>query len=433
MSFALACSAGAQDSGGLNASLSVSQTLRYSTNDGFGSGDGTFRAQTDLGFSLSSQTRTDGLTLQANSGLYVTGDDFEIGIKDPSLSLAYQRTSKRSDFTARLSYRTLDLGSYIASDEDDLSLTILDNGTRKNVDGSVALVFGKDMPLGGTVSLSRSSVDYEDVADPDLVDSVTTSLASQVNLKIDHRITGRVTASWSELDQDVADRVTIVGGVGADFLVNKNLTVGADLTYNVVETTNATSSSTNEGWGASVNATQRLPDGSISGEFRTGFNQNGRESSVNISGQRQLKNGTLGASIGGTLSDDSDFAPLYGLSYSTELVKGGMLSAKLTQSFNVANDGAETVATNMNVSYQTALTRVSNISTAFTFRDSKGVNVDGEDASRMDLSVRYRHELARDWGLVGGYTYSYATEDGQDDRSTNTVFVGLDKTFNWHP
>ena len=110
-----------------------------------------------------------------------------------------------------------------------------------------------------------------------------------------------------------------------------------------------------------------------------------------------------------------------------------MLSANLSQSFNVANDGAETVYTSMKLSYQTALTRVSNISTAFTFRDSKGVNVDGEDASRMDLSVRYRHELARDWGLVGGYTYSYATEDGQDDRSTNTVFVGLDKTFNWRP
>ncbi len=41
--------------------------------------------------------------------------------------------------------------------------------------------------------------------------------------------------------------------------------------------------------------------------------------------------------------------------------------------------------------------------------------------------------LLGDWGLVSGYTYSFATSDGSEDRDSNTIFFGVDRAFEWRP
>ena len=432
--------ADAQELGGANLTFNVSQTLRYTDNSGFDAdGDSAFRSQTDLGFGYSSQTRSDDFSISVNSGFILSpNDDVDTGIIEPTVRLNYRRTGKTSEFTVGGSFRSVDLDNFVVGDdENDSDVFVLDGGTRTDINGSVGLVFGEGLPLGGSLSLSQSIRDYSDTSDPDLSDETTTRASGTLFLRFDDRITGRLTSSWTDLDEsddvDGTDRTTITYGAGLDFLVNRTLTTGIDVTYFDIETVEGGVTTQEDGIGLTLTANQTLPNGSLRGRLSTEIEQNGRRDSFSVDRDYELKNGNFGWTFGGSQSEVADFSPIYGLRYNTELVRGGNLGANLSQTYNVDADGDEEINTNLTVSYNQALSRVSNFSTSFSFRDNNVVSGDEADASRWDLSLRYRHNLTRDWGLVGGYTRSFATADDEADRSSNTVFVGIDRSFGWRP
>jgi len=433
---ALASFAGAQESGGSNLTFSVGQTLRYTTNDGFDAdADSAFRAQTNLGFAYRSETRRDSFALSVNSGFTFSPDDGgDTGVIEPTVNLSYGRTSKSAEFTLNGSFRSIDLDGFVDEDSDG-DLVAFDGGTRTDINGSIGLVFGKNAPLGGSFNVSQSIRDYSDTTDPDLLDVVTTHADGTITLKFDDRFTGRLFAGWTDTDEDNGgtDRTTTRVGAGLDILVDPTLTAGMDLTYANTETAESGVSASEDGLGLSLRANKRLPNGSLSARISTDIEQNGRRTSFSIDRDYELKNGNFGFTFGGSQSDAADFSPLYGLRYNTELVRGGNLSASLNQKYNVETDGDEAISTNLAVSYNQALSRTSNFSTGFSYRDKNVVSGDEADASRWDFNVQYRHNLTRDWGLVGGYTRSLATEDGEADRSSDSIFVSIDRTFGWRP
>lgn len=424
-----ACAVNAQDAGGLTGSLSVSQRLSYGTSTGF-VGGGDLQAQTNVGLSLASQTRSQSFSLDVGSGLAWSSEDttsFEFA--NPNFRLSYGRESKNAGFSAGLTYRTVDLESQFVLETLDGDFTVLGSGTRTDASASVGLEFGRTDPIGGSLSASHRIIRYDGTLDPELLDSDTTNVSGQVNLRFDPRITGRVSGSWTYVDQsDGSTRTTTSVGVGAALEVNQTLTTDIGLNYSIVE---SSTSATREGFGLSASLSQTLQNGSLTGSISTDIGGSGRATNINIGRSMSLQNGSVSASIGGSFTDDSGFSPLYGFSYETEIVRGGNLSANLTQVFNATLDGEEAVRTNLSVNYNKALDRVSSISSGFTFRDNNVTSTTGEDSSRLDLNLNYRRELAQDWGIVGGYTHSISREDGEADRSTNTFFLGVDKTFNW--
>ena len=422
-----ACAVNAQDAGGLNGSISLSQRLSYGTTGGLTSA-GDFTAQTDVGLSLASQTRSDSFSLDVGSGLSWNSDD-GVNFSDPLFRLSYARESRDSAFTAGLTYRTFDFDSQFSEQTLDGDFTILGAGTRTDATAVVGLEFGRTAPVGGSLNVSHAIRDYEGTIDPDLVDTSTTSINGQVNLAFDPRITGRLTGGWTLVDQPGSGRQTTTSlGAGVSLDVNQTLTTDVSLTYNVVDTEG---SATRQGFGLGASFNQTLQNGNLSGNLSTDIGQNGRGTNLSLSRSLALQNGSVSLTAGGSYSDSSGFSPLYGLSYQTELVSGGNLSANLSQNFTTNLDGDEAVNSNLSVNYSQALSRVSSISTGFTFRDNDVTNVSGEDSSRMDLNVSYRQEFAQDWGVVGGFTHSLARQDGSAETSSNTFFVALDKTFAW--
>jgi len=47
--------------------------------------------------------------------------------------------------------------------------------------------------------------------------------------------------------------------------------------------------------------------------------------------------------------------------------------------------------------------------------------------------VTYRYDVGSDWDLVTGYEYSSVRTDGQEDRDTSTLFLGIERSFDFRP
>jgi hypothetical protein len=68
---------------------------------------------------------------------------------------------------------------------------------------------------------------------------------------------------------------------------------------------------------------------------------------------------------------------------------------------------------------------------AFFNRNELGNNPN--DGQRYDINLTYRYALTRDWGLLGGYSHRVSTSDNDNDRRSNTIFIGLERSFGWTP
>jgi len=64
--------------------------------------------------------------------------------------------------------------------------------------------------------------------------------------------------------------------------------------------------------------------------------------------------------------------------------------------------------------------------------DTNVLGVD-EDTSRFDFDLSYNREVTRDWDMVVGYTHSRSTSDTATDRDSNTIFLRLQRDFEFRP
>ena len=56
---------------------------------------------------------------------------------------------------------------------------------------------------------------------------------------------------------------------------------------------------------------------------------------------------------------------------------------------------------------------------------------DVEDSQRLNATLSVSQSLTQDWRLVGGYTYSQAEDETDGTTTSNTVFVGISRNFDW--
>ena len=124
--------------------------------------------------------------------------------------------------------------------------------------------------------------------------------------------------------------------------------------------------------------------------------------------------------------------PLIDISYQHER-STSLLSFGLSQTVNTDNDNQEQILTSLSASYDQQINSLSSFGASIGFFDVNDLDVIGNDSQRVDISLSYRYDLTRDWGLVSGYTYSLSKGDNESDINSNTVFVGLQRSFSWNP
>lgn len=430
-----------QDGGGLELTLDFGQYLRASDNYNFvanPSGD-TFLARTDLAFGLSSKTNAQSFDLSFG-GAFEAGDFPDSGGSDSDfvdefLRFSYTREAASSRFYANGRFNHFDLTTLDIDDDFDGTDLIVDVGTRDTYRFGTGIETGIGGPFGVKLDASYNKRDFSDTTDPDLFDRETTKLDGVARFQVSPVTELRVLAGLSEYDAENAastERTRTYFGVGASFDVSPALRFSTNLRQNRIETTESGVTTTTDGLSADLGVTMDRPNGTIFSNLSTSYNTTGRRDSFSLGRSVELPRGALSYSLGVTDSDSSDPNLTATVSYEQELPRGGF-NLSLTRAGVSDNDDNEALRTRLSMGYQQSINASSSWDARLSYADYDVLSGTGTDTRRTSLSLSYRQELTREWDLRVGYEYAHSLREAQPTRKSNTVFVGLERSFSFFP
>ncbi|WP_300039352.1 hypothetical protein [uncultured Roseobacter sp.] len=444
---ALLCScaamAGAQQ-GGLQATLDVSQSLDWDDNPDLVAtgGEGELIARTGLTFGLSSVTARDRLRLSLGTQLEF-GDrdalDNNTGLNDPNLGLFYDRSARNAAFDFGLTYRESEVSDSIIQDELTDQDLIIDNGTRADTRLNFGLDLGTDAPFGISLSGFVRNREFSNTTNPDLFDVDDQGAEVTARFRIDPRITATLGANWRDFDAEgeQTDRLTTGFDAGLQLAVNRRLDVGITLGSDRVEIDEFVSGvpvrRVESGTSLGLSADLDMTNGALTADLQSDIEENGRRTTLRFGRSIALPGGDLSLSAGLVESESQDLAPLFGVNYSHELPRGSLALA-FRQDPGTSTDSEEVVNTRLSVNYSETINSVSSWNAGLSLRDVNFLNdALSEDSRRIDLNATYRRDLTRDWDIVSGVRHSRVISDDEADRSSNSLFVSIERRFSFRP
>lgn len=427
----------AQEGSGLRGTLSFSQGLEASDNPSLVSDpDGTtITSRTNLGFKLTSETRTEQFQfgVDARFDNVLSGDDSDDdGITSRGANLSYGRQGANSELSFFASYREADLDDetfgFFVDGEFDPDALVIDGGSRRLTSFGGRLEFGREGPFGITVSARASQTDYVDAIDPDLIDTDRTSVDARARFRINPSLTTFVTAGTSEeVEADTLEitRTNQYVGAGVAGEIRTGLTYSTQITLDKSETTVGDSvDSEDDGVGIELKITQEQADGSLSFGASSRIDDAGRLTTASVGRSFDLPLGSLSLSLGLADRDSEDTQVTAGLSYLRE-TPNGALTASLVQRPGT-DDGDATLNTDLSVSFSQELSPVSGWDASLSYSALSPFS-SGSGDNRTSASIAYNRELTQDWGLRTGLRHSRISEDGGDSRSSNTLFLNIER------
>ncbi|MBE0414342.1 hypothetical protein [Yoonia sp.] len=415
----------AQD-GGAQAGLTLSPGLSYE--------DEETRARLGFGARFDSITPTQRFGL-AFDGAFDSGyDDIRDSLRAPRLALTYGMESRASALDARLSYQRDRISTLVFSDDLDSDFLVTGTGQRADLNASTSLTFGREAPFGGTVDLGYRSRDYQDTADPTLLDEETRSAGVALRFVIDPRLTARLGARVSQTDEDApgTDQRRVSLNTGIDIAVNPALDASLTIGTTRITDTGPLGRDTTEGATAALSATQDMPNGTLSGRITTNVTTGGRLTTLEVDRALDLPRGTLSFGAGLGQIDDGDLQTLARLSW-REQAPRAEYGVSLDHRLAVDRDGDSAINSQISLSWQQELDTLSRFGADLSLRDTNRLDAGAADTRQTSLSLSFRRDLTPDWGLRTSYTHRWSRETGTADSDDSTVFIGLERGFQWRP
>lgn len=436
--------AASQDAGGVNANVSVSQGFVTSSDDG------TF-GRTDLGFTLSSVTRTQDLLLRIDSGIEERFDDgFDTEFEDPRVNLSYGLESRQSALTVLARYQRSDVdelgqGDILLSDavsddpapDDPLSdVLVLEDGKRERAGIALGYAFGREARFGGEFNTSYDTVSYTGTNSPDLVDLARFGADLTLRFEITPRITATLGYDFNEtertgLGRDVRNTQL---RAGANVIVSRTLTGAVSLGLQSVESTDPTTGFVQDEDGVvfALNLRQERPNGALTFNLNSELTDAGRESNLSVGTSFDTRSGgAFSGRIGLTVDDDGTTNPLYQITYSDSL-RYSSYSVSLNQGLTTSDLGQNALNTRLGLTYNRELSATTTLQSGVGYQTTDFSGSDG-DTSRLDVTLGLARELSEDWSVNSRYTFSLQDKDQRDRATENELFVGLETNFGWRP
>lgn len=428
---------------GLLATFDISQRLEYSDNpdlDLDDEADSDIFGRTILGFGLESVTSIQSFRLNLGTELeeFQDENDQSFDFTNSFGTLNYTRATRNASVGADLRYRETDVdGEFFDEDfAQDGDIITQDDGTRVSFGFTLRGTVGEDAPVGARFDWAYNEINFEDTDDPSLNDSQLNDIDGQIDFRINPRVTLSLTAGYNDFeteDPDGTDRETTRLGLATEFEVSPILTMNVGLSYEEIERTGGTEQ-TDNGISADVDLTRDLPNGTIGLRFASEVfaNEDGRRSFFSVSRDMDLPRGALGVTLGVTGSDVVGTDPLIEADYRYDL-PAGQLTFGISQRVVVDDEDNEDINTTLRAAYDQQINRLSSFGFNVGLFDRNALDDDGDDGQRIEIGFSYRYDLTRDWGLVSGITYTTLSDDDDDDRDRTTLFVGVQRSFNWIP
>ena len=392
----------AQDAstGGLLWNFTISQGLVSETNPGLERPDAPTEsfARTDLGFDLSTTTRTSSLTF-SGSGALEYGDVEPNGFKDPRLALSYSQDAARSTISTDVFFGETDvddLAFEVGQDKfgNPTLISRPDTGTRQQYGGGLSYEWGVDGPVGATATLRRVETEYVDTTDQGLVDSTRDSASLSLRFDLNRATTLTVRGSTSRLDE-----------VGSADTSDTDI-VGVSLVF-------------------------ARPDGNVNLSAQTTDTADGTRTQLLVGRSYDLPTGELDAQIG---IEESAFDGT-GVTGSVEWTVAGPASALsfgLEHGITQDSRDAETRRTNVTVGLEQLLSDRLTGTVDLAVRDSETTQT-GVGTLTASLSAGVSYALTSDWSLAAEATHRIEDQDGSDRADSTRVSLSISRAFAFRP
>lgn len=441
----LTCVAGAvaqaqdRQPAGLVARFDVTQRLEYSDNPDFAvEDDSDFFGRTLLGFGLESITKVQRFSLDLGADLEEGRDgQSTVDLVDPFVQLDYIRDTRNARLGFDLRYRETDSTS-APSDEDfdqDGNVINQNRSTRQSYGFGLEGAFGREAPIGASFDWRYNEITFSGDDDSNLNDSSLNDFAGQIDFRIDPRITASLTGKYinAETDGTGVDRETTGLGVATRLEVTRVFTVDLGLSHDRIERS-GNETATDEGLSGSLDLLREVPNGTWGLRYTSDVasNEAGRRAVLALDRDMELPGGDLSVSLGLTGVDTIGEDPLVQVDYRHNLPTG-FLTFGLSQRVVTDDDNNEEINTSLRAAYDQTINRVSGYGVSVDFFNRNELGDQPNDGQRIDINLTYRHDLTKDWGVVGGLRHSLSRQDTGSDRRSNTIFVGLQRSFSWNP
>lgn len=482
--------ASAQDRlGGKTLVVTLGQSLRYSDNIDLVSNpdNSVLQSRTALDFAFDSVTRTQQLSFDAG-GVYEVGTDGGSDLTEPYLRFAYTLQGANSRLNLSSRFRRLDLDDTVSTfvvpidpvTGDALDPVIetarIEEGVRTDIFNSLRFETGLRSNVGFVLDLSERARRHSETNNADLFDTRTRRASALVKFRIDPQISARLTAAVTHYDTEDVDQTrrrerSIGAGVTLD--VNPTLRVDADLRHQRIEREELGGTSVTDGLAYDLGLTQDLRNGTVGVDFNSQPTLNGRRSTLRANRALTLRrDGTLSYGLGVTKTDGFSAEPLFSLAYRQPL-KRGRFGASFSQEARTDElDEDAVILTRLTTNYAMPLTSQLNWSLGLSVNDvaargdtgedrrqvslrsdlvgqisdisswSAGLTLSETDTSdltsdetqrRYGIELGYRRQMTRDWDMVARYSHISIRETDDADRSSNTISLGIERSFSFRP
>lgn len=425
---------GAQDAGGLSATISVGQEFRYSDNLNFGivpvSG---VQSLTSLGLNVSSITAQSALEFGL-SGVLENGADAQSGLADPTLTFAYNTGTRNTALSLSGSYREADVNDLFDDPNFIDTGLILGNGNRANTFVRGSWDTGLEARFGVGASFTYQDRNFTNTIDPNLFDTTQFVIGLTARFEVNPSVT--LVLGYEDTDYEAEDLVSTRRdrqslSLNGTFAVRRDLTLRAGISHDDNVTTTAFGRNTFDGIGYSLGATRDLVNGTVSADLESTIDSAGRQTTFLVGRSMELKTGSLSYSFGLLRAQGASTQPLANVNYVRELPRG-QFNVGFSQSGSVDSLDRNIVNTRLTAGFTQAINSSSNWNAGLSLIDTNILGVD-EDTARFDFDLSYNREMTRDWDMVVGYTHSRATSDIAADRDSNTIFFSLQRDFDFRP
>lgn len=415
--------------GGLQVDLRYTEQLLYDDDDD----DDELSLRSDLALELNSQTRSQSLSFLISGGIEKgLSDGVDVEIEDPRVALDYSVGSRNTILTFDASFRSTEVDDLSVLDFDLVTL-IDDPGDREDFNTGITFEVGREAPFGATLALGYSDTNFVNTTSTSVIDSQRANGSLQLRFDLTPTATGFLTASIDDLDRDGGLDVETQDLIASvDVAITPSLTGAFDLGYREIERSGTeTDTSSGVTYGASLIAARN--NGTISAILDSAIEETGRRTTFQVNRTLELPRGDFSAGVGVSHNSETDSTdPLYNLSYSQDLPRGGF-RFDFSQNFSTTDTGLESLNTVANFSIDQALSDISTISAGINFSDSDRLSGGEADTRRIRYTIDYSRELTNNWSLVAGYAFTQRRESGDNDSSDNEIYLGLRTALSWRP
>ena len=340
----------------------------------------------DLSFGLTSETALSTLTLQGAAGL-LTADGsgpLAAGLTDPSLTLAYARTTANAQFTVDGALRQADVAG------GDVTNFQTGSGQRRTANLSSGLNLGTGGPLGFGLNAGITEIHYSGTTDPALIDNRTVQFGANLRADLSSVLVASLGLQDSRFSQD--------GQTPRDTL------------------------------GLSAGLTLDRPTGALSLQFTADNTPDGQRLGLTFEHRMDLSAGTLTYSIGATQGVSNKTYLTGAISYARDLPNGAVNVAVSREVQAGAETDSETVLSRANIGYSKAITPRANLALTLDWATQRDTATDLATAN-TSLSATWTQDVSANWALDLGYTRRIRDQDGVGTGQSDQVFITFRRAF----